>query len=65
MDGTDGGAYIQTAQGCAVKIMAIVETVGRHPTRWLGYGVETFVVEVEELPSDREPWLYLESPSGP
>lgn len=65
MKNTDSGAYIQTAQGRAVKIMAVVETVGRHPTRWLGYDLETTKVEVEGLPSDRESWLYLESPSSP
>ncbi|KAE8449249.1 hypothetical protein EG329_008416 [Mollisiaceae sp. DMI_Dod_QoI] len=65
MERADGGAYIQTAQSCAVEIMAVVETVVRHSTTGLGSWLETFDVVVEGLPSDREPWLYLGSPSGP
>lgn len=65
MDGTDIGAYIQTAQSCAVKIVAIVEAVGRHPTKRIGC-FETFDGDVEVLPPDRirEPWLYLGTRSG-
>ena len=33
VQGRDGCADIQTAQSCAVEVMAILETVGRHPTR--------------------------------
>lgn len=62
MERADGGADIKTAQGRPKEVMAVVETVGRHQSsRML---LETFDGDVERLPSDREPWLYLGSPSG-